>query len=266
LCGALFSIDLCINERKRIFMDKLFSGKVAMVTGAGSGIGQATALSYACSGAKVIVSDIRDNDTVAKIKSSGGEAYFIKTDVSKAGDCEKLINESLKVYGKIDIAFNNAGILGEENDLADTSLEGYAKVIGINLNGVFFCMKYELEAMLKQGSGVIINTASILGAVGFGTYCGYVAAKHGVVGLTQNAALEYSGRNIRINCVAPGFINTPLLDTIDKSGKAGLILKHPIGRLGTPEEVAALVIWLSSDKASFATGGYYPIDGGYLAA
>jgi NAD(P)-dependent dehydrogenase (short-subunit alcohol dehydrogenase family) len=127
-------------------------------------------------------------------------------------------------------------------------------------------MKYEIEAMLKQGGGVIINTASILGTVGFATYSGYVAAKHGVVGLTQNAALEYSARNIRINCVAPGFIDTPLLNTIDKSGKQGLVLKHPIGRLGTPQEVAELVIWLSSDKASFATGGYYPIDGGYLAA
>jgi NAD(P)-dependent dehydrogenase (short-subunit alcohol dehydrogenase family) len=247
-------------------MKEAFSGKVAMVTGAGSGIGQATALAYACKGAKVIVSDIKDNDTVSKIKEAGGDAYFIKTDVSKASECEKLISESVKKYGKIDIAFNNAGILGEENNLADTSLEGYAKVIGINLNGVFYCMKYEIEAMLKQGGGVIINTASILGAVGFATYCGYVAAKHGVVGLTQNAALEYSDKKIRINCIAPGFIDTPLLNTINKSGKQGLVLKHPIGRLGTPEEVAELVIWLSSDKASFATGGYYPIDGGYLAA
>jgi NAD(P)-dependent dehydrogenase (short-subunit alcohol dehydrogenase family) len=247
-------------------MKEVFSGKVAMVTGSGSGIGRAAALAYACKGAKVIVSDINENDTVTRIKESGGEAYFIKTDVSKASECEKLINESVKKYGKIDIAFNNAGILGEENNLADTSLDGYAKVIGINLNGVFFCMKYEIEAMLKQGGGVIINTASILGAVGFATYSGYVAAKHGVVGLTQNAALEYSSKNIRINCVAPGFIDTPLLNTIDKSGKQGLVLKHPIGRLGTPEEVAELVIWLSSDKASFATGGYYPIDGGYLAA
>ena len=126
-------------------------------------------------------------------------------------------------------------------------------------------MKYEIEAMLKQGGGVIVNTASILGAVGFPSFSGYVAAKHGVVGLTQNAALEYSDKGIRINCVAPGFINTPLLDSLDADAKETLSLKHPIGRLGNPEEVAALVIWLSSDKASYATGGYYPIDGGYLA-
>jgi NAD(P)-dependent dehydrogenase (short-subunit alcohol dehydrogenase family) len=246
-------------------MNDMFSGKVAMVTGAGSGIGQATAISFAAKGANVIVSDIKDNDTVSRIKSAGGNACFVKTDVSVASDCERLVKQTIQTYGKIDIAFNNAGILGEENSLGDTSLEGYAKVIGINLNGVFYCMKFEILAMLKQGGGVIINTASILGAVGFPTYCGYVAAKHGVVGLTQNAALEYSSKGIRINCVAPGFIDTPLLNTIDKNAKQDLILKHPIGRLGTSEEVAALVVWLCSEKASFATGGYYPIDGGYLA-
>ncbi len=247
-------------------MKKSFEGKVALVTGAASGIGQATALLYATYGAKVIVSDIRDNgETVAKIKDAGGEATFIKADVSKAVECEALVAQTIATYGKIDIAFNNAGILGETNKLADTSLEGFAKVISINLKSVFFCMKYEIAAMLKQGGGVIVNTASILGTVGFASYSGYVAAKHGVVGLTQNAGLEYSDKNIRINCVAPGFINTPLLDTIDKSGKESLVVKHPIGRLGKPNEVAELVIWLSSDKASYATGGYYPIDGGYLA-
>jgi len=145
------------------------------------------------------------------------------------------------------------------------SLEGFEKVIGINLNSVFYCMKYEIAAMLKQGAGVIVNTASILGAVGFESFSGYVAAKHGVVGLTQNAAIEYSNKGIRINCVAPGFINTPLLSGIDKKSMDLLALKHPIGRLGKAEEVAELVIWLSSEKASYSTGGYYPIDGGYLA-
>ncbi|MFP5042792.1 SDR family oxidoreductase [Parasediminibacterium sp. JCM 36343] len=247
-------------------MASLFANRVAVVTGAGSGIGQATALAYAAGGAKVIVSDIKENDTVAKIKANGGEATFIKTDVSKAAECEHLVKQTIDIYGKIDIAFNNAGILGETNQLAEMSLAGFEKVISVNLNGVFYCMKYEIDAMLKQGGGVIVNTASILGAVGFMSFSGYVAAKHGVVGLTQNAAMEYSKKGIRINCVAPGFINTPLLNDIDKAGKEALELKHPIGRLGTSEEVAALVIWLSSSQASFATGGYYPIDGGYLTA
>jgi len=245
--------------------ENLFEGKVVVVTGAGSGIGQAAALAYAENGAKVIVSDIKDSDTVTKIKSKGGEATFIKTDVTKPEECENLVNQTIKTYGKMDIAFNNAGILGETNNLADMSLEGFDKVIRTNLSSVFYCMKYEIAAMLKQGKGVIVNTASILGAVGFESFSGYVAAKHGVVGLTQNAALEYSSKGIRINCVAPGFINTPLLNTIDTKGKESLALKHPIGRMGNPEEVAALVIWLSSEKASYATGGYYPIDGGYLA-
>ena len=245
-------------------MKKLFEGKVALITGAGSGIGQASALSYAANGAKVIVSDIKENDTVAKIKAAGGEASFFQTDVSVAIECAQLMKYSIDTYGKIDIAFNNAGILGEINPIADMSIEGFEKVIQVNLNGVFYCMKFEIEQMLKQGDGVIVNTASILGTVGFGSFSGYVAAKHGVVGLTQNAAMEYSSKGIRINCVAPGFINTPLLGSMDQKSKDALAAKHPIGRLGIPEEVAALVIWLSSDEASYATGGYYPIDGGYL--
>ena len=245
-------------------MKNLFEGKVALVTGAGSGIGQAAAMAYAANGAKVVVSDIKDNETVAKIKAAGGEACFFQTDVSVAIECAQLIKQSTDAYGKIDIAFNNAGILGETNTIADMSIEGFEKVIKVNLNGVFYCMKFEIQQMLKQGSGVIVNTASILGAVGFGSFSGYVAAKHGVVGLTQNAAIEYSSKGIRINCVAPGFINTPLLNSMDKKAKDELAAKHPMGRLGKAEEVAALVMWLSSDEASYATGGYYPIDGGYL--
>lgn len=245
-------------------MKKLFEGKVAIVTGASSGIGQAAAILYAQNGAKVIVSDVNETSTVKTIQDNGGEASFIKADVSVASDCERLVKDAVHLYGKVDIAFNNAGILGETNPLADMSIKGFEKVISINLNGVFYCMKYEIEAMLQQGGGVIVNTASILGAVGFASFSGYVAAKHGVVGLTQNAAMEYSSKNIRVNCVAPGFINTPLLHEIDAEAKKVLALKHPIGRLGTADEVAALVIWLSSDNASYATGGYYPIDGGYL--
>ena len=245
-------------------MKKEFEGKVALVTGGGSGIGQATALAYAKHGAKVIVSDINKNDTVTKIVAVGGDACFFQTDVSIAIECAQLIKQSIDEYGKIDIAFNNAGILGEINPIADMSIEGFEKVISVNLNGIFYCMKFEIEQMLLQGSGIIVNTASILGEVGFGSFSGYVAAKHGVVGLTQNAAIEYSARGIRINCIAPGFINTPLLNSLNNKTKEELASKHPIGQLGKPEEVASLVLWLSSDAASYATGGYYPIDGGYL--
>jgi NAD(P)-dependent dehydrogenase (short-subunit alcohol dehydrogenase family) len=253
------------SQKTKVMTKKLFEGKVVLVTGASSGIGRAAALAYAAEGASVVVSDIKESDTVSKIVADGGMATFVKADVSLAKDCEELIKSTQKIYGKIDIAFNNAGILGETNTLAETSTEGFEKVINVNLLSVFYCMKYEIAAMLLQGGGVIVNTASILGAVGFASYSGYVAAKHGVVGLTQNAAIEYAEKGIRVNCVAPAFINTPLLDTLDKKSKDALTLKHPVGRLGTAEEVAALVIWLSSDKASYANGGYYPIDGGYLA-
>lgn len=248
--------------------EPLFTGKVALVTGAGSGIGEATALLYAAHGAKVIVSDVNDqggNETVEAIRKNGGDAQFVRCDVSKAAECEKLVNATVKAYGRLDAACNNAGIGGEQHLIADMSLEGFDKVVAINLSSVFYCMKYQIPAMLKNGGGAIVNMASILGQVGFAYSAGYVAAKHGVVGLTQNAGLEYSAQGIRVNAVGPGFIDTPLLKEADPQMKAGLVAKHPIGRLGRAEEVAEIVIWLSSEKASFVTGAYYPVDGGYLA-
>lgn len=249
-------------------METLFSGKVAIVTGGGSGIGLSTAILYAANGAKVVVSDVNEqhgNEAVGKIKDQGGEAIFIKADVSKPEDCEQLVKKTTDAFDRLDIACNNAGIGGESNPVADMSIEGWNKVVAVNLSSVFYCMKYQVPAMLKNGGGAIVNMASILGQVGFANSAAYVAAKHGVVGLTQNAAIEYSKQGIRINAVGPGFIETPLLSGMDDAAKKGLVQLHPIGRLGKPEEVAELVIWLSSGKASFVTGSYYAIDGAYLA-
>jgi NAD(P)-dependent dehydrogenase (short-subunit alcohol dehydrogenase family) len=251
-------------------MEMLFQNRVAIVTGGGSGIGEATAKLYASNGAKVVVSDVNETHGKAvaqKIIQDGGEAIFVKADVSTPADCEKLVNETFKTYGQLDIAFNNAGIGGESNPVADMSIEGWDHIIAVNLSSVFYCMKYEIAAMLKKGKGAIVNMSSILGSVGFANASGYVAAKHGVVGVSKNAALEYSAKGIRINSVGPAFINTPLLTSagIDDNMKKILAQSHPVGRLGEPGEVAELVIWLSSDKASFVTGAYYPVDGAYLA-
>ncbi len=245
-------------------------GKVAIVTGAASGIGKAVAELYAEHGVQVVVSDIDEENgkkVTRQIVEAGGSAMFVKADVSKAEDCQELVKKTMDKYGQLDIACNNAGIGGEQNNTADYSLDGWQKVLAINLSSVFYCMKYELNAMLEHDSGAIVNVASILGQVGFGGSPAYVAAKHGVVGLTQNAALEYSAKGIRINSVGPGFISTPMLAQIeeDKEMTDYLVSLHPIGRLGKAKEVAQLILWLSSDKASFVTGAYYPIDGGYLA-
>lgn len=248
----------------------LLEGKVALVTGGGSGIGQAACHLYAQEGAKVVVSDIDEqggNDTVRAIRASGGEAGFVRADISNPGDCQAMVDYALEQYGRLDIAFNNAGIGGEANLTADYSVEGWQKVIDINLSGVFYSMKVEIPVMIKSGGGAIVNMASILGQVAFERSSAYVAAKHGVVGLTKNAAIEYIKQGIRVNVVGPAFISTPLIAGLEQDTQArdSLIDLHPIGRLGTSQEVAELVIWLSSDKASFVTGSYYPVDGGYLA-
>lgn len=249
-------------------MSKLLTEKVALVTGAGSGIGREAALLYAKNGAHVIVSDMNEIggfETVEKIKATGGDARFIKADVSKPEENEHLVAKTLEAYKVLDIACNNAGIGGESNPVGEMSIEGWKKVIDINLNGVFYGMHYQIPAMLKQGKGSIVNIASILGQVGFANSSAYVAAKHGVVGLTKNAALEYSAKGIRINSIGPAFIKTPLLNQLDEATMNMLVSLHPIGRLGDPKEVAELIVWLSSDKASFVTGSYYAIDGGYLS-
>ena len=247
-----------------------FTGKVALVTGASSGIGKATALQYAREGAKVVVSDINEpegNEVVEIITSNGGEALFVKADVANPEDCEHMVSKAAAAYGRLDIAFNNAGIGGETNPIGDMSIEAWNKVIAVNLSSVFYCMKYQIQQMLQNGGGAIINNSSILGQVGFANSAAYVAAKHGVVGLTKNGGLEYAAKGIRVNAVGPAFIKTPLLTDAGMNEDTFHILAglHPIGRLGKPEEVAELVVWLSSDKASFVTGAYYAVDGAYLA-
>ena len=242
--------------------------KTIIITGAASGIGKATAELFAKLGSNVVISDIQEKEGIAttnSIVAAGGKAVFFKTDVSKPEEMEALVNFAVETYGRLDVAVNNAGIAGEVNPVADTSIEGWQKVISINLNSVFYGMKYQIQAMLKNGGGSIVNISSILGSVGFAGSAGYAAAKHGIVGLSQAAALEYSAQGVRVNAVGPGFIDTPLLNILDAETKKQLVGLHPIGRLGKSEEVAELIYWLGSEKSSFVTGSYYPVDGGYLA-
>lgn len=251
-------------------MTKPFDGKVALVTGAASGIGRSCAELFARDGAKVVVSDVDEaggTETVRLISDAGGEALFVHADVSKPEDNEALVKRTVEHFGRLDYACNNAGIGGEQAPMVDYPIDGWQKVIAINLSGVFYGMKYQIPAMQANGGGAIVNMGSILSEVAFAMSSAYVAAKHGVVGLSQTAAVECAGDNIRINVVGPGFIKTPLLSALedDQETMQMLVGLHPIGRLGQPEEVAELVVWLCSDRASFVTGAYYPVDGGYLA-
>lgn len=261
-CKNLFQVN-------NVYMQE-FKDKIVLVTGAASGIGEATSRLFAEQGAIVVLTDVNEatgNVLAENLRAHHPDISFMELDVSNPDDCNKVITSIIKRFGKLDIAFNNAGISGENHELDQMSIEGWNKVINVNLNSVFYCMKYELAQMAKQGFGAIVNMASILGKVGFANAGAYVAAKHGVVGLTETAAIEYSGRGIRINTVGPGFIDTPLLTEggIDDAQKKSLAGLHPVGRLGRSEEVAELVVWLASDKASFVTGAYIPVDGGYLS-
>lgn len=247
---------------------KLLENKVAIVTGASSGIGKETALLFAKEGARVIVSDIAEKEgkqVADQIKQNGGEALFFKADVASHEEQKALVEAAVENYGGLHIAFNNAGIVGPVGPVAENSIEEWDKVISVNLSAVFYGMHYQIPEIIKSGGGNIVNTASIMGQVAAANQSGYNTAKHGVVGLTKSAALEYSEKGVRINAVGPGYAKTPLLDFLEDDEVNALVDLHPIGRLGEPEEIAEMVLWLASDKASFVTGAYYPVDGGYLA-
>ena len=240
----------------------------AIVTGAGSGIGRAIALELAANGASVIVADLADAPVTAvldEIRAAGGTAEKIVGDVSDPDFAIACVADA-NALAPLRIAVNNAGIGGEQNLIGDYSLESWRQVIEVNLNAVFYGLKEQLPSMAENGGGSIINMASILGSVGFPTSSAYVAAKHGLVGLTKNAALEYGAKKVRTNAVGPGFIHTPLVDkSMDAETLDFLAAKHALGRLGTPEEVSALVCFLASDAASFISGSYHLVDGGYVA-
>jgi len=252
-------------------MAGLLKGKVALVTGGGSGIGRATALRLAQEGAKVMIADYVPESalqSVKMIKDAGGEASCVAADVAVTSQVEMMVNKTVEIYGRLDCAFNNAGIEGAVGDIVACTEENFDRVIAIDLKAVWLCMKYEIPQMLKHGGGSIVNTASIAGLVGFNNIPAYVAAKHGVVGLTRTAALEFAQKNIRVNCVCPGVISTPMVErAIDKGGftEADVIAAEPIGRLGRPQEIAEGVLWLLSDASSFVTGHPLTIDGGWVA-
>ena len=248
-----------------------FDGKVALVTGGGVGIGRATALAFAREGAKVVIGNrnVASGDEVVKaIQAAGGEASFLRTDVESEGDIKALVDHAVSTYGRLDVAFNNAGIEGLVAPLVDQTDDNFRSVMNINVRGVWLSMKYQIPEMLKTGGGAIVNNSSVAGLIGFGGIGIYSASKHAVMGLTKVAALEYSAQGVRVNAVNPGVIDTSMVDRLADSlqtEKESLGSLHPIGRIGYPDEVANAVLWLCSEKASFVTGTAMPVDGGYTA-
>ncbi|KIC90517.1 SDR family NAD(P)-dependent oxidoreductase [Flavihumibacter sp. ZG627] len=245
-----------------------FTGKVAIVSGGGSGIGAATAKLLAAGGASVVLSDINlsaAEKIAAEITASGGKAAPFKADASKPEDSQATVEFAKKTYGALHLAYNNAGIVGPEKYVGDLTPEGWQSVINLNLNGVFYAMHYQIPAILASGGGAIVNTSSIAGFIGIANLSAYVASKHGVAGLTKSASIEYGKQGIRINSVHPGYIMTPLIAQWTDTDLGALEAMHPIGRLGQPEEIAEVVYFLLSNKASFMSGSQVVVDGGFLS-
>jgi NAD(P)-dependent dehydrogenase (short-subunit alcohol dehydrogenase family) len=251
--------------------DRMLEGKIALITGASSGIGRGAASVFARHGARLVLADINVDggaETVRLVQEAGGEAIFVKADVSKAGEVEALIQQAVGRFGRLDCALNNAGIDGQVAATADCTEENWDQVLAVNLKGVWLCMKYQIPQMLAQGGGAIVNTSSAAGLVGYPGLCAYVASKHGVVGLTRAAALEYGKQNIQINAICPGAIRTPMLDEVIRNGlftEEQAAAMEPIGRLGTVEEVGETAAWLCSGRASFVLGHALAVDGGMTA-
>ncbi len=247
-----------------------FTGKVALITGAGSGIGRASATAFAHAGARVIVSDVSERggeETVRMIAAGGGEATFVRTDVTRATEVAALVARAVEAYGHLDCAHNNAGIIAP-GTIVDCTEDDWDRVMNVNLKGVWLCLKHEIPQMIAQGGGAIVNTASIAGLSGTGGAVAYGASKHGVISLTKSAARTYATAGVRVNAVCPGYVDTPMADSIFERNpgmEAQVAARHAIGRLGTPGEIAAAVLWLCSDAASFVTGHPMVVDGGYLS-